>query len=141
MTLESVAVGSIAGWVSAGGIVAIFGLCLAFVIRWRTANRDDRKLTIGADESLRTDLLGRIKDLEVQAGHHQTRLDTALVDERRRCDAELATMRLDFQKQIDGLMRQFLAFQMAVAGSAPPLARSPQIDDALDKLKDLGAGK
>jgi hypothetical protein len=135
------AVGSVSSWISASGIIGILGLALLFVFQWRKANLDGRRVEIGADAGLRTDLLGRIKDLEIQAGHHQARLDTALADERRRCDAELATMRLDFQKQIDGLMRQFLAFQMAVAGSAPPLARSPEIDEALDQLRDLGAGK
>lgn len=137
MSLESVAIGSVASWISAGGIVGILGLTLLFVIQWRKANLDARKVEIGADEKMRTDLLSRIGDLEAQAAVHQARLDTALADERRRCDAEMASMRLDFQKQIDGLMRQLLAFQMAIAGSAPPLHRSPETDRALESLRSI----
>lgn len=94
-----------------------------------------RKHRMDADAGLRGDLLDRIKDLEQQQAHGQQRLDSALAEERRRCDAEMATMRLDFQKQVDGIMRQFLAFQVAVAQSAPPLARSSDIDSALDSLR------
>ena len=113
--------------------------CAAIARAWPAImgkNNEARKNELDADSGLRGDLLNRIKDLEQQQANGQQRLDSALSEERRRCDAEMASMRLDFQKQMDGIMRQFLAFQMAVAQSAPPLQRSEAIDGALEALKD-----
>lgn len=127
--LESALTGSIAGWVSAGGITGLLCLALLAVNQWRKNNREDRQQKIDADETLRADLLTRIRELEANQ-------ERALEAERRRCDAEMSVMRSDFQKQFDGLMRQFLTFQMALAGSAPPLTRSEHADAAIEALRD-----
>lgn len=133
-------IGSLAGWITAGSATALLAIVLGFIIQLRAGNRAARKIEIDADGSLRGDLLSRIKDLEEQASHGQQRLDSALENEKRRCDAELASIRLDFQKQIDGIMRQFLSFQVAIAQGMPPMKRSPEIDDALESLKEQMKG-
>jgi hypothetical protein len=134
-------IGSVAGWVTAATSSTLLAVVLGFIIQLRAGNRASRKIEIDADGSLRGDLLGRIRDLEEQASQSQQRLDSALADEKRRCDAELASMRLDFQKQIDGIMRQFLAFQVAIAQGMPPMKRSPEIDGALESLKEQMKGE
>ena len=124
--------GSLASWISAGTLTSLLFLALFGLNMWRKNNREDRQQKINADETLRADLLTRIRELEANQ-------ERALEAERRRCDAEMSVMRSDFQKQFDGLMRQFLTFQMALAGSSPPLARSEHTEAALETLRsELG---
>jgi hypothetical protein len=108
--------GSSAGW-------AMVIIALGWIVKtwpvWKQRVNEARKIEVDAEAQIRDDLIGRISTLEAD-----------LTAERRRCDAELRALR----DKLDGVVRQFLAFQMATAQAIPPAMRSPAIDAALDAL-------
>jgi hypothetical protein len=85
-----------------------------------------KRLQNESDASLRTDLMRRVTELEKH-----------LLDEQRECDRRIS----DLQSKLDGVLRQFLAYQLAVEQAVPPDRRSPAIDSALESLRaSLGEG-
>jgi hypothetical protein len=108
-------------------LVAMVGIAL--IKAWpaiKAKVNEARQIELEADGKLRGDLLKRINDLETQL-----RSERAAGDERHaKCERELR----DVRSKLDGVVRQFLAFQMATA-RAIPLVRSPEMSQALDTLE------
>lgn len=97
------------------------------------------KLRNASDTSLRKDLMDRIDKLEKQ-----------LADERRECDREMESMRIEFRNQItglektiEGLHKQLLAQSSALAIRLSPAstAASAAADRVVEQLAgDLSKG-
>lgn len=126
----------------------LFFLIIATLIKtWpviRQKVNEARQIELEGDNSLRGDLLKRIADLEGQLGISQAKstadrihYDSMLEQERKRCDEALGQLRREMQSNYDGLMRQFIAAQMAWAQAIPPHQRSPEINAMLSSLTDL----
>ncbi|HET7255619.1 MAG TPA: hypothetical protein VFJ46_17820 [Xanthobacteraceae bacterium] len=88
-----------------------------------------KKLSIEADGSLRKDLLERIGTLEgkLEEGSEQ------LAIERRECDRQLEELR----KEIAGLHRQMITFQLVSGQPIALEAMPPATADAARRLADL----
>lgn len=74
------------------------------------------------DASLRNDLLRRIGELERQ-----------IIDDRMKCDTQIR----DMQQRFDGVIRQFITYQLRVAQAIPPEDRSINIEHMLESLQPL----
>lgn len=88
-----------------GVAIATAVVIFKFYPLWKAKWNDARKIERDADADLRGDLLVRIRELEASRDAEPMRIDTAILAERRRCDAELAEMRRDFNQRIEQLMR------------------------------------
>jgi hypothetical protein len=130
-TVAKLTTGSAAGWTL---VVIVLGWIVKTWPAWKQRVNEARKIQLDADGKFREDLMERIRDLEHSLELAASRVNQAIEDERRRCEAEMSVMRADFQKQIDGVVRQFLTFQVATGNAIPPMKRSPEIDAALDSL-------
>lgn len=117
------------------GAVGVWGLLatviVALIKAWpviRQKVNEARQIELDADAILRGDLFQRITDLE-----NQLRTERAAGDERHAsCERELR----DVRSKLDGVVRQFLAFQMATARAIPP-SRTPEMTQALDALESF----
>jgi hypothetical protein len=116
-TVEKLTTGTAAGWTL---VLVVCGWIIKTWPAWKAKVNEARKIEVDAAATIREHLIERISALE-----HD------LSSERRRCDEELRALR----DKLDGVVRQFLAFQMAAAQAIPPARRSPAIDDALDQLR------
>lgn len=130
---------------TAGGVTALIGWLIYTYPIWKQRVNEARQIEVAAGEKFRDQLLERIKDLEAAAANSallfQQQLVTALDLERRRCDAAMEEMRLDFKQRLKQLMDQFLAFQAAVARGIPMGERSPEVDKALQDLAKVAGSK
>jgi hypothetical protein len=112
------------------GIWSFFGVFVVALIKsWpaiKAKVNEAHKIQLDADGDLRGDLLTRIGELETQVRSERQAGD----DRHAACERELAAVRA----RLDGVVRQFLAFQIATA-RAIPLTRSPEMSQALDTLK------
>lgn len=102
-------------------LVALIRAWPAIKQRVNEARRDE----LDANSKLRGDLLGRIASLEAAA----IQRDAAMLEERRRCDEKLR----DMQEKLDGLLSQFIQFQLSTARAIPPGNRTPEIDNMLEQ--------
>jgi hypothetical protein len=103
---------------------AIFAACVYLIIKMRPAMK---KLQMEQDGSLRTDLLKRVGDLEME-----------LAAERRDCERRLSKMQL----KLDGAIRQMVSFQLMTAqllpsGAVPPATLSMMKNLTEDLLGSL----
>lgn len=107
--------GSLPGW-------ATFFMLMVWVIRtwphWKAKINEARKIELDAHGELRGSLFSRIASLE-----------QAALEERQRCDRELNIL----QKKLDGVVRQFIHFQLVTARAIPPSNRTPEMDRMLEK--------
>lgn len=74
------------------------------------------------DASLRTDLMARVSELEQQ-----------ILDDRKFCDAKIR----DMQQRFDGVIRQFITYQLTVAQAIPPEQRGQHTAAMLETLQPL----
>lgn len=114
--------GSLPGW-------ATFFMLLAWVIRtwphWKAKVNEARKIELDAQGQLRTSLFERIATLEKAAVER----DAASAIERRLCEEEIRALR----NKLDGVVRQFIYFQLATARAIPPAQRTPEIEHMLEQ--------
>lgn len=82
-----------------------------------------------SDASLRTDLMRRIGELERQL----TETHTKCHEEQEALRGELRTM----QQRFDGVVRQFITYQLHVAQAIPPEQKSEHINKMLESLQPL----
>lgn len=129
---------------SSGAILLIAWLIRTWPI-WKQRLNEARQIEVAAGEKFRDQLLQRITELEQaaanSASNFQTQLTGALDLERRRCDAVMEEMRLDFKQRLKQLMDQFLAFQAAMARGVPLGPRSPEMDKALVDLANIAGAE
>lgn len=96
---------------------------VALVVVWWIRGIPDRmKVTSDYNGALRADLLKRIGDLE-----------QLLSVERNACEERCKKL----QENVDGLQRQFIAYQLAVAQAIPPNARSAEINAMVKSLTKI----
>lgn len=117
-------------WQWTPGAVGIWVAVIGLAAWWIRGIPDRRRARTEADGSLRKDLLARISTLEGQRA-----------TDRRECLEEQAVLHgriRDLQAALDGVMRQFVLFQMTVAQAIPPSSRSPEIDAMIESLKTQG---
>jgi hypothetical protein len=88
-----------------------------------------RKIELDADDKLQAKLFGRIDVLEAQVRAERKAGD----DRHAECEHELRDVRLT----LEGVVRQFLAYQMAAARAIPLTNMSPEMTEALTSLRDL----
>lgn len=90
-----------------------------------------RKIAADSDGSLRTDLLGRVRQLEVDRAADDIRHTQEMVAERQRCAQEIGELR----QQIIGMQRQIMEFQIVIARSYP-LDKDipPEMQRILDRM-------
>ncbi|HSW91787.1 MAG TPA: hypothetical protein VLG09_04025 [Candidatus Saccharimonadales bacterium] len=92
---------------------------IAIVVVWWIKGIPDRKrVELDGQAKLRSDLFGQIE--QIRADH-------------RDCEEKLHKL----QAGHDGLQRQFIAYQLAVAQAIPPSARSAEITSMINKLVDM----
>jgi len=108
------------------GTLPGWGLLVAFLVTVLKIWPAVRKLQNESDASLRTDLMKRVKELEDR-----------LRDEQRECEQQIAELR----GQLDGVMRQFIQYQIAVGQAIPLSKRSPEIEAAMQSLIRTFSGK
>jgi hypothetical protein len=123
------------------GVWAIVLMALVTMIRtWpliQMRTTEARKQRSDADADLRGDLLERIAKLETELLNEQHHREQALIAEQARCEERLREVKREMDTRYDGLMRQFIAAQMAWAQAIPPNRRSPEIDRMLESLNQL----
>jgi hypothetical protein len=126
------------------GVWALVLMALVTLIRtWplvQLRTTEARRQRADADGSLREDLLERIGNLEGMLAAEQHHREAALYAEQLRCEERLRELKRDMEALYDGLMRQFIAAQMAWARAIPPNQRSPEIDNMLAQLDRLTPG-
>jgi hypothetical protein len=85
---------------------------------WIKGIPDRKRVELDGQAKLRADLFGQIE--QIRADH-------------RECEEKLQ----ELQRGHDGLQRQFIAYQLAVAQAIPPSARSAEITSMINKLVDM----
>lgn len=112
------------------GIWGLLGLAFITLIKtWPIIQQrviEARAQQADEDQSLRTDLLSRIGELEEE-----------LREERKRCSEELQRLR----GELIGVTRQFVQFQLAVAQAIPPTSMTPEMIKALGDLARVTSGE
>lgn len=114
------------------GIWTLVGMAFVTIVKaWpaiKARVNEARRIELDADGKFREDLLARLADLERERR-----------DERREADRrheECETTLRQVRAQLESVVRQFLAYQMASA-RAIPLAPSPEMQQALNSLEKL----
>lgn len=110
--VASIFTGPLSGWLQLL-IIAVMAYKVYPLVK---AKRNEaRKIELDADADFRGDLFTRIRELEASKDGEPARIDAAITIERRRCEAEMAEMRLDYTRKIDGLQRQLAQSSQSAA--------------------------
>lgn len=104
---------------TASGWVLCFLMLIGLARLWVSTRPKMQEAENARDASLRTDLLARI-----------TKLETDLLDERKRCDLELEAMR----KQIEGLQRMIVQFQVSSGRVLPLTGDTPAANASIERV-------
>lgn len=114
--------GSLPGW-------ATFFMLMVWVIRtwphWKAKINEARKIELDGHSQLREHYFERIIGLE-----------KAAIEERKRCDEQLRAL----EKRLDGVVNQFIHFQMVTARAIPPDQRTAEMDHMLEQWEVLLRG-
>lgn len=100
--IASIFSGNLSDWIQTL-VVAVMAYYVYPLVKAK--RNDERKIELDASAGLRGDLFTRIRELEAARDGEPLRIDAAIAIERRRCDAEMADMKLDYNRRIDGLER------------------------------------
>ncbi len=103
-------------WLRTGGTIGLLALAVKLYLdnrRLRLAEKSDDRQGYGAlIETLTKDV-------------------AAVREQHRECEHEQRQLRLE----LDGLRRQFIAYQLAVAQAVPPSNRTPEIEAMITSLQ------
>lgn len=132
-------------WLTTGAIVGILGIIAKLYIDNRrlrlaeTERSQEFQLEISADgrsnlqfviDNLVRDIASQREAAAAQAAAHD------------RCQHELTALRGDYTEQgrkLDGVVRQFLQFQLSGASALPPGERTPMLAELRRQFDDLAA--
>ena len=122
MTFAGVSLDDFPRWITAGGVLAILSVIATTYINRLKLNlqekKEDREGFGALIEALSRDV-------------------AAVREQYRQCEMEHARTR----QELDGLRRQFITYQMAVAQAVPPERRTPEIEAIMTSLERRKEGE
>lgn len=130
-------VGTVPGWISAGGIVGLLTLLVRFVL-------GNKKLDNDAAEQIRVHYDAQIKLLWDQLNQTREDSDRRIIAIREEYERQIKVIRTehdtqtkDMKAEIDGLRKQLLAYEAAAMRNLPEGMLTNEMQSALRSLEKL----
>lgn len=116
-------VGDVLAWVQSGASIGLLALCSKLYVDNRKLRLEEKKVDLDENKDERDGYGQLIKALRDDVADVREQLKICK-DEHTKTSMEL-----------DGLRRQFVSYQLAVAQAVPPSMRSPEIEAMVESLK------